>query len=659
MKTLTIYKKFMIALLPSFLLFFLILSYFAVSQTQSIEETVNQKSARQLQKDISQLLAFKMEAIKNIVLAIADNGSVLQNMYDENRDALFEEISRFRKSLNSQSSFKDPLIQIVDPMSTSYVKSWDKKAYGADVSDRESVKFVAEKQKVFIGNEVTRGGLMIVSTAPLILPSEDADEEPEFLGSVDFILRYNALVFKQKDPKDSRELLVLVNKKELSKARYIKNPKTVQNYYVDLDSKYIDQNFLAAAQKINIAELLKKGYISDDNYFYTYKPIYNHQQQQLGIFLIGDQRSVISQAVTKTSSGFIMLILIISALMIFALVLIVLILKHVVSKPLHQLKLVAQEISSGEGDLTKRLDVLTHDEIGESAHAINHFIEKVQSIISSVMQSGEKTAEEIFTINQNIMQINEAMREEKGSVAQAVAMSQDVNTLLQNSVSDSIKTSEKVDDAVAQLSAANLSIQNLVDDVNHTSDRENQMAEALATLSEEALEVKSVLTIISDIADQTNLLALNAAIEAARAGEHGRGFAVVADEVRQLAERTQSSLTTINATINVIVQAIIDTRTQIDENAQSINELVTRSHQANEKINQAMQDINETSTIANHSEKVAKNLASKIEAIITHIDEIETISTRNADSVAEIDEKTSTLEDEAKDLNSQLGQFKV
>jgi len=657
---LNILKKSLMALIPSFLFFYVVLAWFAYSEISSISKTVYSQHKEQLQENITKALDFKLEAIKNIVLGISNNGTVVTKMYDEEREAIFDEISHFRTALNAESSFKNPLIQVVDTMGSSYVKSWDKKAYGADVSSRESVSYVQEKQKVFVGNEVTRGGLMIVSTAPLLLADEDEPSAaPEFLGSVDFILRYNSLVYKHIDKADKRDLLVLVDQKLLEKAHLVKEPVLVGDYYVDLDKSFIDAPFSAAAAKIDFKLLKEQGYVVDDNYFYTYKTIYDNNNNEVGIFLLGDSLEIVERAVKETSWGFIKLMIIISVLMVAALSMVVLIMRKLVSNPLNELSDVAQDLSLGEGDLTKRLNVLTNDEIGQSSHFINKFIEKVHNVVSNVIVSGQKTVNEIAGINKNISIINDRMVTERDLVHKTVEEGNTVYQLLDNSVQDSINTTEKVESAASKLTDAHNTIKTLVKNVNVTAEKEHEMATALGELSTDAENVKSVLTIISDIADQTNLLALNAAIEAARAGEHGRGFAVVADEVRKLAERTQHSLSEINATINIIVQAIMDTGSQMDQNAKAINALVESSNEVDDKIDDAISEIEETSTIARNSEKVSKELAANTQNIIDNINALDTISIQNTESVEAIDEKALSLQKDAQALNEQLDLFKV
>jgi methyl-accepting chemotaxis protein len=136
-------------------------------------------------------------------------------------------------------------------------------------------------------------------------------------------------------------------------------------------------------------------------------------------------------------------------------------------------------------------------------------------------------------------------------------------------------------------------INNTVNRVHGVSENENEMVENLQTLVSNANETKEILATIGDIADQTNLLALNAAIEAARAGEHGRGFAVVADEVRKLAERTQKSLAETSATTNVLIQSISDSSTSLNVNAQEINDVSNEINNISDKMDEIIATLND------------------------------------------------------------------
>ncbi|MFT7860902.1 MAG: methyl-accepting chemotaxis protein [Sulfurimonas sp.] len=138
-------------------------------------------------------------------------------------------------------------------------------------------------------------------------------------------------------------------------------------------------------------------------------------------------------------------------------------------------------------------------------------------------------------------------------------------------------------------------IHDIVERIHNVSQKENEMVGALQSLVENANETKVILETIGDIADQTNLLALNAAIEAARAGEHGRGFAVVADEVRKLAEHTQKSLAETTATTNVLIQSISDSSDSLNKNADDVNQISDDVNNVSQKMDEIIDILNELS----------------------------------------------------------------
>lgn len=328
-------------------------------------------------------------------------------------------------------------------------------------------------------------------------------------------------------------------------------------------------------------------------------------------------------------------------------------------KPLSIMKMHAKNLSSGNGDLTKTLDDTKNDEISLVSKEINRFIQKTKDIIIMAKNLSNENASVSHELSVTSLEVGK--RVESSTVLNmeadtiATTIFEDINSSIKNAEQSKIE----IEKANADLQEAQKIITNLSRKVQMSSQAEIELAQKIACLNENAQQVQSILDIIADIADQTNLLALNAAIEAARAGEHGRGFAVVADEVRKLAERTQKSLNEINATIKVILQAIIETSAEMNQNSEHMEELSKVSHGVEEKIIKTVSIM--SNAIASNKKTLDEyvGISNKIKFMTNKISEVNEISSKNARSVEEIANAASHLNNLTDSLNNTLSQFKT
>lgn len=310
-------------------------------------------------------------------------------------------------------------------------------------------------------------------------------------------------------------------------------------------------------------------------------------------------------------------------------------------------------------NLTKSFRGFTRDETGVMMNTLNRFVAEIEHSISHskiISTANLEAANKLDTINTQIKQrVHESHKITHATSEQA----RSVQIIVDDGVTNLTITLDTMNTALTQLHHGKKELSKLLETILYSTQLEAELENKLDQLTIEASQVKNILSVIGDIADQTNLLALNAAIEAARAGEHGRGFAVVADEVRKLAEKTQHSVTEINATINIIAQSISDATDQMRHNTDAMQKVTSMSEQVDKDITETVSAMEQTNTLTTKSVANSHTIAQHIESMLSQMKDLESISTNNDMSMEELSSIVSQMASSADALYAQLGQFKT
>lgn len=334
-------------------------------------------------------------------------------------------------------------------------------------------------------------------------------------------------------------------------------------------------------------------------------------------------------------------------------------LMRVLMRPLTDMGRAMANIAEGEGDLTRRLTVQSHDEFGELASAFNRFVERIHTSIrevSSATQQVNEVAARVLAASNSSMANSDEQASRTNSVAAAI---NELGAAAQEIARNAADASQQASGARHQAEDGRQVVEQNIAAMRELSAKISASCGQIEALNAKTVDIGQILEVIKGISEQTNLLALNAAIEAARAGEAGRGFAVVADEVRNLAHRTQSSAQEIQQMIEQLqvgAGASVQTMTESQRQSESSVSIADR---AGERLGEVTQRIGEIDGMNQSVATATEEQTAVIESLNMDITEINTLNQQGVENLQSTLRACGDLDQQARRLKQLVDSFRI
>ena len=317
------------------------------------------------------------------------------------------------------------------------------------------------------------------------------------------------------------------------------------------------------------------------------------------------------------------------------------------------------DIASGEGDLTQRMDESGDNELAELAAAFNRFIEKIHALVSKVAATSQIVSESGKQLTELSVETKLNVNQQENKIELVATAMNQMTATVQEVARNALVASDAAQSADQDASNGNNVVAEVVRAINDLATEVKNTAETIHALDKSAEDIGTVLDVIKGIAEQTNLLALNAAIEAARAGEQGRGFAVVADEVRTLASRTQESTAEIQGIIEQLQAGAKAAVTAMEHGVGKTQTTVDRAQMAGDALSAITEAVSRIAEMNTQIATAAEQQSSVAEDINVNVVSMNTLSIQAAAGAENTAASSQELERHVQELQQMITMFKI
>ncbi|WP_368195913.1 methyl-accepting chemotaxis protein [Aeromonas sp. R2-2] len=330
-----------------------------------------------------------------------------------------------------------------------------------------------------------------------------------------------------------------------------------------------------------------------------------------------------------------------------------------ITGPIRQMVSLVDDIADGEGDLTKRLTTRSVDELGDLAKGINRFIDKLQGLLGDVLKTASEVNRYAGDTDRIAGQTDNNLQHHQAEMEQMLTAVQEMSYVSQEVATHANNTADSAKQAQSAADQGKERFQQVIQSMHKVAAEAGKGAEVVEGLAHDSAQITSILTVIQGIADQTNLLALNAAIEAARAGEQGRGFAVVADEVRKLAGNTQQAVQNTQELIEKIRLSSTNAVNAITQSQQLTHQAVGEADLAEEALGSIYQAISTINDMTYQIASAAEEQSSVSETVSGNLSKTNALANDIAQDATETAKASQALRQAADKLQQLLGQFRL